>query len=67
MSAFKLLEKDDVFAWEVEGGRKEVVLVTFFLVVLLIESSLVLFEVFVELILAAQFLPSPEMVDLHMR
>ena len=67
MRAFKLLEKDDVFAWEVEGGRKEVVLVTFFLVVLLIESTLVLFEVFVELILATQLLPSPEMVDLHMR
>ena len=49
MRAFKLLEKDDVFAWEVEGGRKEVVLVAFFLVVLLIESSLVLFKVFVEL------------------
>jgi len=59
LRAFKLLEKDDVFAWEVEGGRKEVVLVTFFLVVLLIESSLVLFEVFVELILDGTTPPIP--------
>ena len=48
-----------------ESGREEVVLVALLLVVLLVQSSLVFFQVFVELVLAAQLVPPSEMVDFH--
>ena len=67
MRAFKLLKKDNVFAWKMEGGWEEVILITFFFVILLVQSTLVLLQVFVELILATQLVPPPKMVDLHVR
>jgi hypothetical protein len=50
-----------------ESGWQEVVLIGLLSVVLLVESSFVLFEIFIEHILATQLVPSSEMVDPHMR
>jgi len=52
LSAFELLIKDDVFARKEEGGWQEVILIGLLFVVLLIKSSFVLFEIFVEHIFA---------------
>jgi hypothetical protein len=65
LSFLELLIKDDVFAGELEGGREEVVLVGLLLVVLLVEVPLELLEVLVEHILAAELIPSSEMIDPH--
>lgn len=67
LSFLELLIKDDVFAGELEGGRKKVVLVGLFLVVLLVEVPLELLEVLVEHIFAAELVPPPEVVDPHVR
>ena len=65
MGLLKFLIKDDVFAGELEGGGEEVVFVGLLLVVLLVEVPLELLEVFIEHVLAAELVPSSEVVYLH--
>ncbi len=65
MGLLKFLIKDDVFAGELEGGGEEVVFVGLLLVVLLVEIPLELLEVFIEHVLAAELVPSSEVVDFH--
>lgn len=67
LGAFELLVKNDVFAGKEEGGGQEIVLIGLLFVVLLIESSFVFFQIFIEHIFSAQFEPSSKMVNFHMR
>lgn len=67
MRALELLVKDDVFAGQLEGRRQEVILIRLLLVILLVEVTFELLEILIEHVLPAQFIPSSEMVDLHMR
>lgn len=62
--ALELFVKYDVFAGQLIGRGKEVVLVGL-LVVLLVESPLVLLEVLVEHVLATELIPASEVVDTH--
>jgi len=67
LGTLELLVEDDILAGKQECGGQEVVLIRLFLVVLLVECSLIFLQVFVEHVLSAELVPASEMVDLHMR
>lgn len=61
----ELLIEDDVLAGELESGREEVVLIGLLLVILLIQSTFELLQVLVEHVLAAELVPTSEVIDAH--
>lgn len=67
MCSFELLVEDDVLAGEEVGRGQEVVLIRLLFIILFIECSLVLFQVFIEHVLAAELVPAAIVVDPHVR
>ena len=67
LCSFELLVEDDVLAGEEVGRGQEVVLIRLLFIILFIECSLVLFQVFIEHVLAAELVPAAIVVDPHVR
>ena len=66
LSLFELFIEDDVFAGELEGGRKKIILIRLLFIILFIERTLKFLEVLVEHVLAAELIPPAKVIDFHM-